>query len=213
MIKSSPQRDSFVSNGPLDRQFEKAQQDEDDDEGYKYVQQVRVYCEDLLRIMLRPESYELSRNTLGKLCELLTTLKTKDISPFNRSAFLKLSNLLDEANNPQVKVINNTHHTFDGTIGYAQAEDIRKFWKEKLQQAFVNAFRLAADFDAYGGTTRLFASEENIIAFPNGHTDRIKALQITSSGMAAAAESDGLIVGDGQIVITEWDQPKSLTRN
>jgi len=212
---TSTSKVAHVVNGTfLDRQFSKASLDQDDEEGYRYVLAVRIYCEDLLKIMLRPESYEISGDTLGKLCELLSKLKSDDIAPYDRSAFQKLIKLLNEQSAPVIKIINASHHTYDGTIGYAQAEDVQKYWKEKLQTAFVNAFRLAADFDAYGGVSRLFAWEDNVISFPDGHTERIKALAFTSTGVAAAAESDGL-VGSGQIEIEEWDDavPISLFKH
>jgi len=208
---TSTSKVAHVVNGTfLDRQFSKASIDQDDEEGYRYVLAVRVYCEDLLKIMLRPESYQISGDTLGKLCELLSKLKSDDISPFNRSAFQKLVNLLNEQSKPEIKIINASHHTYDGTIGYAQAEEVQKYWEKHLQTAFVNAFRLAADFDAYGGVSRLFSWEDNVVAFPEGHTDRIKALAFTSTGVAAAAESDGL-VGSGQIEIEEWANAKPIS--
>lgn len=208
---TSTSKVAHVVNGTfLDRQFSKASADQDDEEGYRYVLAVRIYCEDLLKIMLRPESYEISGDTLGKLCELLSKLRSDDIAPFNRSAFQKLVKLLNEQSVPIIKVINASHHTYDGTIGYAEAEDVQKYWKGKLQSAFVNAFRLAADFDAYGGVSRLFAWEDNVIMFPDGHRDKIKALPFTSTGIAAAAETDGL-VGNGQIQIEEWHDAKPIS--
>lgn len=212
---TSTSKVAHVVNGTfLDRQFSKASLDQDNEEGYRYVWAVRVYCEDLLKIMLRPESYEISGDTLGKLCELLSKLKLDDVAPYNRSAFQKLIKLLNEQSVPIIKIINASHHTYDGTIGYAEAEDVQKYWKTKLQTAFVNAFRLAADFDAYGGVSRLFAWEDNVVAFPDGHRDKIKALEFTSTGVAAAAESDGQ-VGSGQIEIEEWHeaQPISLFKH
>ena len=51
---------AHIVNGTfLGRRFDRASVDHDDRLGYEYVQSVRVYCEDLLRIMLRPESYEI----------------------------------------------------------------------------------------------------------------------------------------------------------
>ncbi|OUS07847.1 hypothetical protein A9Q96_04930 [Rhodobacterales bacterium 52_120_T64] len=202
---------AHIVNGTfLDRQFAKASKDGDDEEGFRYVLQVRAYCEDLLRIMLRPESYEISGDTLGKLCELLAKLNKDELAPFNRGVFVKLLNLLNEKQVPIIKVINAPHHTFDGTIGYAQAQDVQKYWKGPLQKAFVNAFRLAADFDAYNGVSRLFAWEDNVIEFPDGHKDKIKSLGLPLTGVAAAAETDGL-VGDGQIQIEEWDKSEKIT--
>ena len=209
---TSSSRVAHIVNGTfLNRQFDKASTDKNDEEGYRYVQQVRIYCEDLLKIMLRPESYEISGDTLGKLCKLLAKLHDDHIDPFNRSVFQKLINLLNENTVPVVKIINASHHTYDGTIGFAEAEDIHKYWKEKLQTAFINAFRLAADFDAYGGVSRLFVWRENVSKFPGGHTDKIKSLTFVSTGVAAAAISDGRVIGDGQIEIERWPNVIPIT--
>jgi len=200
-----------VVNGTyLERQFEKASSDEDDEEGYKYVQQVRVYCEGLLKIMLRPESFEISGTTLSPLIDLLRKLNADGIAPYNRSTFVKLANLLDSKTQPIIKTINESHHAFNGTIGYSQAIDVRLYWKTKLERIFIHAFRRAADFDAYGGVSHLFPESENVIEFPVGHTEKIKTLSFTSTGIMAAAESDGL-VGSGIIEIEEWEQTKPIT--
>jgi len=198
-----------IVNGTfLERQFDKASGNQDDEEGYKYVQLVRIYCEDLLKIILRPESYEISGKTLGKLCRHLSKLRADHVDPFNRSVFEKLLKSLDD--NTVKSIINECHHTYDGTIGFAQAEDVREYWKNKLHSAFINAFRLAADFDAYGGVSRLFTWQDNVVKFPDGHSEKIKALDFTSTGVAAAATSDGR-VGDGQIEIEEWPNVKPIT--
>ncbi len=208
---TSSSKVAHIVNGTfLDRQFEKARTENDDEEGYRYVQQVRIYCEDLLKIMLRPESYEIHGDTLGDLNKLLKKLHDDHIDPFNRSVFQNLINTLNENSNPAIKTVNASHHTYDGTIGFAQAEDVQKYWKEKLQTAFINAFRLAADFDAYGGVSRLFAWQDNVVNFPDGHSNKIKELNFTSTGVAAAATSDGR-VGDGQIEIEEWLNGKPIT--
>lgn len=201
---------AHIVNGTfLERQFKKAEQDQDDEEGYRYVQQVRVYCEDLLRIMLRSEAYEIHGDTLGKLCEHLSTLRSKHIAPFNRAVFHKLIKALNENTVAEIKVINASKHTYDGTIGYAQAEDVRAYWDKALEKAFVNAFRLAADFDAYGSVTRLVDWRENVISFPVGHKDEVKALEFEITG--TAVDSDGPVVGNGQISIQEWDETQRTT--
>ena len=202
---------AHIVNGTfLERQFAKSSADEDDEEGYRYIQQVRIYCEDLLKIMLRPESYEIGGDTLGKLCELMSKLRADHVAPYNRSVFQNLIKVLNEKEKPEIKIINASHHTYDGTIGYAQAQDVQKYWEKSLQKAFVNAFRAAADYDAYGGISRLFAWKDNVAEFPAGHKDKIKALAFISTGVAAAALSDGRI-GDGQIEIEEWSEARPIT--
>jgi len=208
---NSSSRVSHIINGTfLERQFDKANKDKDDEEGYKYVLQVRVHCEDLLRIMLRAESYEIGGNTLGPLCTHLAKLHDDHIDPFNRSIFHNLISRLNSKTVPMMKIINTVHHTYDGTIGFTQAEDIHKYWIEKLQTAFINAFRLASDFDAYGGASQLFVWQDNVVTFPDGHNDKVKALDFTSTGLAAAATTDGR-AGDGQIEIEEWVDAEPIT--
>lgn len=202
---------AHIVNGTfLGRTFDDARATKNDRKGYAYIQMMRVYCEDLLRIMLRPESYELNGNTMGPLRDLIRNRRTDHVHPFNRSVFLKLINLLDAKNDQRMEVINESHHTFDGTVGFTQAEDVEKFWRKSLQPAFLRAFRLAADYDAYGGVTRLFTWEENVVALPEGNSVALKELIITSTGVAAAATSDGRI-GDGQIAIDNWAEEKTVS--
>ena len=199
---------AHIVNGTfLGRTFDDASATKDDRKGYSYIQMMRVYCEDLLRIMLRPESYELNGNTMGPLRDLIRNRRKDHIHPFNRSVFLKLIDLLDEKKEQRMKIINESHHTFDGTVGFTEAEDVEKFWRNSLQPAFLRAFRLAADYDAYGGVTRLFNWVENVVAFPDGHSQSLRELAMRSTGVAAAAKSDGRI-GDGQIAIENWAEEK-----
>ena len=150
----------------MERGFAKAKADVCDEQAYNYVRDVRVYCEDLLRIMLRPESYELTENTLGALRALLVRYQREHVPPFNRPTFTRLTKALSEKESRAVVHMNATSHTNDGTIGLAQAEDVECYWKETLEKRFSDAFMLAADYDAYGGDSRLYAYPESVIEFP-----------------------------------------------
>ena len=95
--RNSSTKVAHIVNGTfLGRRFDKASVDQDDQLGYEYVQSVRVYCEDLLRIMLRPESYEIMGDSLGKFSDVIRNRRAKHIDPFNRAVFLSLVNFLDE---------------------------------------------------------------------------------------------------------------------
>ena len=208
---SSSMQVAHIVNGTfLGRRFNKASIDQNDELGYEYIQSVRVYCEDLLRIMLRSESYEIMGDSLGKLCDVIRNLRAKHIDPFNRAVFLKLVNLLNENKNIEMGFINLTHHKYDGNIGYAQAEQVQAFWEKHLHLAFTNAFQLAADYDAYGGVSRFNDWPDNVVAFPAGHNKRVKALEFKSTGVAAAAETDGQ-TGNGQIELEQFGEPKKIT--
>ena len=199
-----------ILNGTkLERGFAKAEADGSDEQGYNYVRDVRVYCEDLLRIMLRPESYELTENTLGALKGLLAKYRKEHVSPFNRPIFVKLTEALGESAATAIVYMNATSHTNDGTIGLAEAEDVECYWTKTLEKRFSDAFMLAADYDAYGNDPRLYAYPESVIEFPASQSSAIAGAILFKTGIAAAAVSDGL-VGDGAISIEEWENAESL---
>ena len=199
-----------ILNGTkLERGFAKAKADGSDEQGYNYVRDVRVYCEDLLRIMLRPESYELTENTLGELKGLLAKYRKEHLPPFNRPIFVKLTKALSESADKAVVYMNATSHTNDGTIGLAQAEDVERYWTKTLEKRFSDAFMQAADYDAYGNDPRLYTYPESIIEFPASRSNAIAGASLLKTGIAAAAVSDGL-VGDGAISIEEWENAESL---
>lgn len=199
-----------ILNGTkLERRFRDAQAAESDEEAYEYIRDVRVYCEDLLRIMLRPESYQFTNDALGGLTDLLKRYQKEHVAPFNRPIFKKLTNALSEQLCKPIKHMNATHHTNDGTIGLAEAEDVERYWSKTLQKCFADAFMLAADYDAYGGDSRLYAYPEPVIEFPPSQSGSIATASLLKTGIAAAATSDGL-VGDGTIAIEEWECAEPL---
>ena len=199
----------ILNGSKLERQYTEAHSEQCDDKGRKYVREVRVYCEDLLRIMLRPESYELTTNTLGALTDLLTKHGQNKIAPFDRPVFKKLTNSLKENSDPAIVYMNASSHTDDGTIGLAEAEDVERYWTKTLKRLFSDAFKVAADYDAYAGDPRLYTYRDTVIEFPTSRPSRIAQANLLKTGMAAAATSDGYI-GDGAISIEEWENADSL---
>ena len=198
-----------ILNGvKLERLFAATKESLCDEASVNYVRGVRVYCEDLLRIMLRPESYELTTNTLGALTQLLEKYSRDQVAPFNRPAFKKLTDSLRETNRAVV-YMNATSHTDDDTIGFTQAEEVEKFWNTRLRRCFSDAFKIAADYDAYGGDPRLYSYPETVIQFPQKGENVLGRAKLLKTGIAAAATSDGH-VGDGSISIEEWDNTDTL---
>ena len=159
--------------------------------------------------MLRPESYELTTNTLGALTNLLRRYLQEGMAPFNRPIFRKLTEALKESSNRPVVYMNATSHTDDGTIGISQAEEVENYWRKTLKKCFSDAFILAADFDAYGNDPRLYSYPETVIDFPVSRPDVIGQAKLFRTGIAAAAASDGK-VGDGTITIEEWGNADAL---
>ena len=198
-----------ILNGvKLDRLFSAAKESQYDEASVNYVRGVRVYCEDLLRIMLRPESYELTTNTLGALTNLLEKFRRDHIAPYNRPAFKKMTDALKETHKA-VAYMNATSHTDDDTIGFVQAEEVEKFWTSRLQRCFSDAFKVAADYDAYGGDSRLYNYPDAVIQFPQRADNSLARANLLKTGIAAAATSDGL-VGDGTISIEEWEHTDTV---
>ena len=194
----------ILNGSRLERCFIAAKAEMCDERACEYVRGVRVYCEDLLRIMLRPESYELTMNTLGALRGLLEKYRRDRVAPFDRPIFAKLTEALKETVHQPVAYMNATSHTSDGTVGLAQAEDVERYWTQTLEKRFSDAFMLAADFDAYGSDRRLYAYPQTVIEFPAPQCKAIEHATLFRTGIAAAAASEGH-VGDGTISIEEWD--------
>ena len=207
---------AHIVNGTiLERLFEKANEYKNDEDGFNYVQQVRMYCESLFKIMLRPEAVNSQRDTLGKLLEHLAKLRRNRIAPYNRVAFDRLIKSLHPSTNKDSnefrQLINEPHHNFDGTIGYAEALTVRSYWKGKVEKEFSKAFDLVSDYDAYVGVTRQIDWPENVIQFPNGNEDRVKLLGFDRTGFVAAAETEGIVPGGGQILVEESDETQTFT--
>ena len=109
-----------------------------------------------------------------------------------------------------MKIINELHHKFDGTIGVAQATDVKAFWETTLQTQIHTCFKVFAEYEAYSGEPRLFPWMDNVIPFPSGNAAELKMLSLVHTGIAAAAKSDGR-AGDGLITIEQLTQEAEIT--
>ena len=199
-----------ILNGTkLERLYAEAEARQSDEKGWEYVRRVRTHCEDLLRIMLRPESYELTKNSLGALADLLIQNSSKRIAPFDRPIIKRLIESLDAKTQPAIGLMNKASHTDDGTIGLAQAQDVEEHWRKEMSKRFSEAFRLVANYDAFGGDPKLYSYPENVIDFPASSSQEISKAILVKTGVAAAAASDGR-VGGGAISIEEWENSNSL---
>jgi len=116
---------TIVNGCSLERGWNDAKANNDDALARKYISDVRVYCEDLLKFMLRGEdSYCVFKSRWLK--QELKRLQEGAVVPFNRRAFVDLRNTLDGGGGKSMKLINESHHRDDGTIGLAEAEDVKK---------------------------------------------------------------------------------------
>lgn len=194
---------TIVNGTSLAQSFSEASKNNDDKLAHAYILEVRTYCEDLLRIMLRSEGPDINNCHLGDLATKMRSLATSGVSPFNRQPFEKLLNVIAGTSDVKtLKIINDTHHHYDGTVGLAEAKDVKKFWEKALQAQMHTCFRVFAEYEAYCGEPRVFPWMDNVVEFPKGNSADVKKMSIEYTGIAAAAKTDGR-VGDGLITLED----------
>ena len=199
-----------VVNGTcLARAFAKATEDNDDALARSYISKVRIYCEDLLRFMLRAEGPHIANLTLGELREALKCLRKANTKPFDGKTFLDLENALGSGGAKPMKLVNDSHHKEDETIGVAQAKEVQAYWESKLMGLIHSAFAIYDKFESFNGEPRTFPWAKNLVEFPIGFREEVKALKFQQTGIAAAAKSDGR-AGDGVVTVEEWTTAKSI---
>lgn len=204
-------RVATVANGSsLARAYDMAIANNNDEQAHKYISDVRIYCEDLLKCIMRAESPQIVNMNLDSLKRELIKLRESSIAPFNRQAFVELSKTLSGGGGVEMKIINDSHHQFDGTIGVAQAKDVKRFWEATLEKQVHQAFQVYAQFEAFSGDPRVFTWEDTVVAFPPSNRDDIKKLVLKNTGIAAAAKTGGR-AGDGALTIKEWETAQPVT--
>lgn len=202
---------TVVNGASLARSYQEAKDTGDDALGHHYVFEIRTYCEDLLKIMLRAEGPDVCDLSLDGLANLMKKLRDGSVAPFNRPSFDRLLNTIAGGGGAKpMKVINESHHKFDGTIGVAQAADVKDFWEKTLQTQIHTCFKFYAEYEAYSGEPRLFPWMDNVVPLPRGNAADLKKLNLVHTGIAAAAKSDGR-AGDGLITIEELAQSAKIT--
>lgn len=202
---------TVVNGASLARSYHQAKDTGDDALGHRYVFEIRTYCEDLLKIMLRAEGPDVCDLSLEGLANLMKRLREGSVAPFNRPSFEKLLNTISGGGGAKpMKIINESHHKFDGTIGLAQATDVQDFWEHTLQTQIHTCFKVYAEYEAYSGEPRLFPWMDNVVSLPPGNAAELKKLKLVQTGIAAAAKSDGR-AGDGLITIAELENFANIT--
>lgn len=195
----------------LARAYDEAVASNDDEKGHNYVLKVRTYCEDLLKIMLRAEGPDVCDMTLDKLVDIMKLRRKGSVPPFTNPSFEKLLNLIGGGGGGNsMKLINDAHHKFDGTIGVAQATDVRAFWEKQVQSPLHTCFKIFAEFEAYAGEPRLFAWMDNVVELPPSNAEEMKKLHFLHTGIAAAAKTDGR-AGDGLIMMADLSEAQKVT--
>ena len=152
---------------------------------------------------MRAESAGIADMSLDSLRNELKRQRETHVQPFSRPAFKELVDMLMGGGGKEMNIINATHHKDDETLGVAQAKDIKGFWDKQLRPKLHQAFHVYAQFEAFAGEPRLFAWQDNVIPFPEGHNEALKKVTLLKTGIAAAAKTDGR-AGDGIVTIDEW---------
>lgn len=200
---------TIINGTNVDRRYDEAILKNDDSIARKFISDVRIYTEDLLKCMMRAESTKIADGSLDFLRNELKRLREAQVPPFNRQVFKELVNMLIGGGGNPMNIINDSHHKDDATIGVAQAEDVKKFWDEKLRPKLHEAFGVFAQFEAFAGEQRLFAWKANVVEFPASQKETLGKITLMKSGIAAAAKTDGR-AGDGVVTIKEWEAMEPL---
>ncbi len=202
---------TIIFGDSLSSTFADAQATNDDQKGHAYVQKVRIYLEDLLKIMLRAEDPDIVNKTLDELATLMKARRTASVPPFTNPSFGKLLEYIAGGGGGKaMQYINEAHHHFDGTIGVAQAIDVRKFWEEKVESRLHTCFKIFSEFEAHVGEPRLFAWMDNVVEFPTTDAADLRAATFFHTGIAAAARTDGR-AGDGLITMADLSEAQRVT--
>jgi len=77
------------------------------------------------------------------------------VASFDRKVFTDLHNTLSDGGKA-MKLINESHHKDDESIGLAQAKDVREFWLQRLVGKIHEAFDVYDKFEAFYGEPRTF---------------------------------------------------------
>jgi hypothetical protein len=200
---------TIINGAGLARAYQNAIDSQDDALARKYIADVRVYCEDLLKFMLRAESPKIPDLSLDGLRKELKRLIDGHVAPYDRKTFADLINILSSSNSKDMKVINESHHKGDESIGIAQANDVKQYWELKALPVLHEAFAIYDTFESFKGEPRTFTWAKNVLMFPSGHNAQVKALSIYQTGIAAAAKTDGR-AGDGVVTVQEWEAAQQI---
>lgn len=199
---------TVANGGELQRIYDEAKTNNDDAKAREYIRKVRIYCEDLIKFMLRSENNKIPDMTLNELKEELKKLCKAHVAPFDRRAFEGLINALSESIKA-IQYINEPHHKEDETYGVAEADVVKEYWDKTLLNKIHTAFGVFDTFELYTGEPRTFPWAKNVIQFPGGYKTEVKSAKMQQTGIAAAAKTDGR-AGDGVLTIEEWESGEKV---
>ncbi|MDH4163709.1 MAG: ATP-binding protein [Nitrospirota bacterium] len=201
---------TIVNAGWLQRAWQNASENNDDALARDYIADVRIYCEDLLKFMLRAEGPAIPNLSLDGLKHELKRLHDAHVAPFNRKAFADLLKTLMGGGGKPMKLINEVHHKDDESIGLAEARDVNAFWEKTFMNQIHDAFAVYDAFESFYGEPRTFPWAKTVIPFPGGFREDVKTVTLQKTGIAAAAKT-GSRAGDGVVTVKEWETTTAIT--
>ena len=193
---------TIVNASWLQRAWQDASENNDDARARDYMADVRIYCEDLLKFMLRGEGPAIPDLSLDGLKKELKRLKEAHVPPFDRRTFVDLLKTLSGGGGNPMKLINEAHHKDDESLGLAEASEVKAFWEKTLMNQIHDAFAVYDRFESFYGEPRTFPWAKTVIPFPGGFREDVKAITLQNTGIAAAAKTGGR-AGDGVVTVTE----------
>jgi hypothetical protein len=201
---------TIVNANWLQQTWQEANEKNDDARARDYIKDVRIYCEDLLKFMLRGEGPAIPNLSIDGLNKELKRLHKANVPPFYRKEFVDLINMLNGGGGRPMTLINEAHHKDDESLGLAGANDVKTFWETKLMKQIHNAFAVYDNYESFYGEPRTFPWAKTVIPFPCGFRDDVKSCTLQKTGIAAAAKTDGR-AGDGVVTVKEWETTTPIT--
>jgi hypothetical protein len=194
---------TIVIGGYLERFWTAAQSANSDAEARRYIAHVRIHAEKLLKLMMRADGADIQKLNFEKLRDELLNLRTNNVAPYNRKAFGELLKCL-KSQDRAITFISDVHHSDAETLGIAQSGDVHSFWQNQLEPKLLRALQAGANFAAFSGDGRTFAQEPCVLQWPDRQQAELRKVTLMQTGIAAAAKTGGRI-GDGLLMIEEWD--------
>jgi hypothetical protein len=115
-----------------------------------YLAQQRIEVESMLRLLLRGEGAAIRSAIWADLRSRLESLHTKGVPPFSRPTLSRLLGLISPSVK-EVKFINWSHHFKPEDIGFAQAEEVERYWRKSLHDVLQECFSIRRDHLLYYG--------------------------------------------------------------
>lgn len=189
----------LVEGNSLTRAWADATSKKTPEAAQAFISKARIYLETILKIMLRGEG-ETRRLVIGDLREKINQLHLRGVTPWNRSVFRDLANLLEKQRS-EIKHLESSHHSTGLTLGMAEATDVEKYWRKEIEPQLMKAFRAIREYRLLHGESKAMHADPSVVEIPNGHRDVVRQIPLEIHGRAAALTNWRL--ADGNLTMTE----------